>query len=77
MYGQTNSSGGHWWLIDGMLAVIVDVSGRQEIRKYIHANMGMGKSYTGYYYATNNMTFNPSFAHFSQNLVMYPNVRKN
>lgn len=77
MYGQTNSSGGHWWLIDGLLAVIVDVSGRQEIRKYIHANMGMGKSYSGYYYATNNMTFNPSFAHFSQNLVMYPNVRRN
>ncbi len=53
MYGQTSSNSGHWWLIDGLLAVIVDVSGRQEIRKYIHANMGMGKSYTGYYYATN------------------------
>lgn len=77
MYGQTSSNGGHWWLIDGLLAVMVDVSGKQEIRKYIHANMGMGKSYTGYYYATSNMTFNPSFAHFSQNLVMYPNVRRN
>lgn len=77
MYGQTSTNGGHWWLIDGLLAVIVDVSGRQEIRKYIHANMGMGKSYTGYYYATSNMTFNPSFAHFSKNLVMYPNVRRN
>lgn len=77
MYGQTNSNGGHWWLVDGLLAVIVDVSGRQEIRKYIHANMGMGKSYTGYYYAASNMTFNPSFAHFSKNLVMYPNVRRN
>lgn len=77
MYGQTSSNGGHWWLIDGLLAVIVDVSGRQEIRKYIHANMGMGKSYTGYYYTTSSMTFNPSFAHFSKNLVMYPNVRRN
>ncbi|GEM_PF-524094 len=70
MYGQTTSGGGHWWLVDGMITVMNGA----RIDKYIHANMGMGKSYSGYYYvnANQSLTFNPSFAHFQKNIKMYP-----
>lgn len=73
MYGQTSTNGGHWWLIDGMIAVMSD---NQVINKYVHANMGMGKSYTGFYYVSSGMTFDASFAHFTKNICMYPNIRR-
>lgn len=73
MYGQTNTGGGHWWLIDGMIAVMSD---NQVINKYVHANMGMGKSYTGFYYVSSGMTFDASFANFTKNISMYPNMRR-
>lgn len=76
MYGQTSSGGGHWWLVDGML-----VSRNMETTTsyyYMHANMGMGKSYSGYYLIDSNggLTFDASFAHFNTNLVTYLNMRK-
>lgn len=73
MYGQTSTNGGHWWLIDGMIAVMSD---NQVINKYVHANMGMGKSYAGFYYVSSGMTFDASFAHFTKNICMYPNIRR-
>lgn len=76
MYGQTSSGGGHWWLVDGML-----VTRNTETTTnyyYMHANMGMGKSYAGYYLIDSNggLTFDASFAHFNTNLVTYLNMRK-
>lgn len=73
MYGQTSTGGGHVWILDGILGV--DNGG---IKQYIHANMGYGKSYSGYYLLPSNisqLTFNTGFAHFMKNFQMYPNIR--
>lgn len=85
MYGQTSTGGGHWWLIDGMLVTQERIKTRRgttitQTSHYAHANMGMGKAYCGYYYVRPGRivyrpTFNPSFAHFEKNIVMYPNIR--
>ena len=77
MYGQDNNGGGHWWIVDGYRT---QVASRGTFfpgyNVYIHANMGMGKSYTGYYLVSSDgsLTFDTTFAHFNKNLKMYTNI---
>lgn len=54
MGGKTSSDEGHTWLVDGLLSV-VSQSGRggERASYYIHANMGYGKSYAGYFLIPN------------------------
>lgn len=78
IYGQTSSGSGHWWIVDGYRTqVTTRGSFFPGFNVYIHANMGMGKSYTGYYLVDSNgsLTFDASFAHFNTHLKMYPDVR--
>ncbi len=78
MYGQASSGGGHWWIVDGYRTqVATRGTFFPGFNVYMHANMGMGKSYTGYYLVDSNggLTFDTSFAHFNTNLKMYTNVR--
>ncbi len=78
MYGQTSSGGGHWWIVDGYRTqVATRGTFFPGFNVYMHANMGKGKSYTGYYLVDSNgsLTFDTSFAHFNTNLRMYTNVR--
>lgn len=74
MYGQTSSNQGHWWVVDGTYITLGNQSYLPGFNFYIHANMGQGKSYLGYYLVGTDasVTFNASFAHFSQNFQMYP-----
>lgn len=74
MYGQTSSLQGHWWVVDGLM--LVEVGSQPTYNSYIHANMGQGRTYTGYYLigSDGSLTFDASFAHFNTNLAMYPNV---
>lgn len=78
MYGQTSSGGGHWWVVDGYRTQIATRGTFfPGFNVYIHANMGKGKAYTGYYLVDSNgtLTFDTSFAHFNTNMKMYINVR--
>lgn len=78
MYGQTSSGGGHWWVVDGYRTqVATRGTFFPGFNVYMHANMGMGKTYTGYYLVDSNgtLTFDASFAHFNTNIKMYTNVR--
>lgn len=78
MYGQTSSGGGHWWIVDGYRTqVATRGTFFPGFNVYMHANMGQGKSYTGYYLvgSDGSLTFDASFAHFNTNLRMYANVR--
>jgi len=74
MYGQTSSLQGHWWVVDGVM--LIEVGSQPTYNSYVHANMGQGRSYTGYYLigSDGSLTFDASFAHFNTNLAMYPNV---
>jgi len=78
MYGQTNTGGGHHWIADGLISVISYEPSGIVTTQYLHANMGYGKSYTGYFLlpSNNTMSFNTGFAHFEKNIVMYPNMRR-
>lgn len=79
MYGKTSSGGGHWWVVDGYRAqTATRGTFFPGYNIYMHANMGMGKSYTGYYLVGTNgsLTFDSSFAHFNTDLVMYTNIRE-
>ena len=75
MYGQTNDTGGHWWVVDGYCSRIATRGDSffPGFDIYMHANMGMGKSYNGYYLVGSDgtLTFDASFAHFNKNLSMY------
>ena len=78
MYGKTSSGGGHWWLVDGYRTqVATRATFFPGFNVYMHANMGQGKSYTGYYLVgtDGSLTFDASFAHFNRDLVMYTNIR--
>lgn len=74
MYGQTSSGQGHWWIVDGTYVTTGYSSYIFGFNFYIHANMGQGKSYLGYYLvgADQSVTFDASFAHFTTNFQMYP-----
>lgn len=74
MYGQTSNNQGHTWIIDGYCTKIATRgSFFPGFNIYFHANMGMGKSYSGYYLvgSDGSLSFNASFAHFNKNLVTY------
>lgn len=78
MYGKTSSGGGHWWVVDGYRTqVTTRGTFFPGYNVYMHANMGMGKSYTGYYLvgSDGSLTFDASFAHFNSELSMYANIR--
>lgn len=74
MYGQTSSNQGHWWVVDGTYITTGTQSYLPGFNFYIHANMGQGKSYLGYYLVgtDKSVTFDTSFAHFTTNFQMYP-----
>lgn len=76
MYGQTSSGGGHWWVVDGMIVTRGYQSFIPNYNIYVHANMGLGSYYSGYYLigSDGSLTFDASFANFNSNLVMYPNI---
>lgn len=73
MYGQTSSNGGHWWVIDGVAITAGTQSYLPGYNLYLHANMGEGSYYLGYYLVGTNqsVTFDTGFAHFSQNFQTY------
>lgn len=74
MYGQTNNNQGHTWIIDGYCTKIATRgSFFPGFNIYFHANMGMGKSYSGYYLvgSDGSLSFDASFAHFTKNMVTY------
>jgi hypothetical protein len=78
MYGQTSTGAGHWWIVDGYRTQpTTRASFFPGFNVYMHANMGKGKSYSGYYLVDSNggLTFDTTFANFNTNLKMYPNVR--
>lgn len=74
MYGQTSSNQGHWWVVDGTYVTTGNSSYLPGFNFYIHANMGQGKSYNGYYLVgtDQSVTFDTSFAHFTKNFQVYP-----
>lgn len=76
-HGKTSNNGGHSWLIDGYMDLYVGTS-LSSFTTWVHANMGMGSYYDGYYLVNSNtgLTFDPGFAHFNKDIVMYNNVRK-
>lgn len=76
VYGQTDANQGHWWVIDGAYITTGNQSYIPGYNFYLHANMGQGKSYAGYYLVgvDQSVTFNASFAHFTKNFQVYPNV---
>lgn len=78
MYGKTSSNSGHFWVVDGYKTQEATRSFFPGYNVYMHANMGMGKSYNGYYLVgtDGSLTFNASFAHFNTDLVMYPNIKE-
>jgi hypothetical protein len=52
-YGKTSDNKGHSWLIDGYM--VVSPSGSiSNTNSYVHANMGMGRYYNGYYLVNSN-----------------------
>jgi hypothetical protein len=75
--GRTGSNQGHSWLIDGYMSLSPNGS-TSNYNDYVHANMGMGSYYNGYYLVNSNtgLTFNAGFAHFNTNIKMYTNVRR-
>lgn len=78
MYGQTSTGSGHWWIVDGYRTQpTTRASFFPGFNVYMHANMGKGKSYSGYYLVDSNggLTFDTTFANFDTNLKIYPNVR--
>lgn len=75
MTGRTNENASHMWIVDGYCSKI---STRGDaffpgFDIYMHANMGMGSSYNGYYLVGSDgtLTFDTTFAHFTKNLCMY------
>lgn len=74
-HGKTSSNGGHSWLVDGYM-VVSPTGSVSNSNSYVHANMGMGSYYNGYYLVNSNtgMTFDPGFAHFTKDIVMYTNI---
>lgn len=78
MYGQASTGTGHWWIVDGYRTQpTTRASFFPGFNVYMHANMGKGKSYSGYYLVDSNggLTFDTTFANYDTNLKMYPNVR--
>lgn len=76
-HGTTSSGSGHSWIIDGYINT-KSGSLYYETDVYLHANMCMGNSGTGYYLVNsdNTVTFNTGFAEFTKDISMYANVRK-
>ena len=77
MYGQDTNGGGHWWVVDGYRTQpATRGTFFPGYNVYMHANMGKGKSYTGYYLVGSDgtLTFDTTFAHFNKNLKMYGNI---
>ena len=77
MYGQDSNGGGHWWVVDGYRTQpATRGTFFPGYNVYMHANMGKGKSYTGYYLVGSDgtLTFNTTFAHFNKNFKMYGNI---
>lgn len=75
MTGLTNENANHIWIVDGYCS---RVSTRGDtffpgFDIYMHANMGMGNNYNGYYLVGSDgtLTFDTTFAHFTKNLRMY------
>lgn len=73
--GATNSNQSHWWVVDGYSTKVATRGDTffPGFYVYFHANMGQGKSYTGYYLAGSDgtLTFDASFAHFTKNFNLY------
>lgn len=76
-YGKTSTNEGHSWVIDGYMTVS-PTGTISNSNFYVHANMGMSNYYNGYYLINSNtgVTFDPGFAHFNKDIVMYTNIRK-
>jgi len=76
MYGQTSSGGGHWWVVDGTYVTTGSSSYTPGYNLYIHANMGQGSYYAGYYLvgSSGTLTFETGFATFSQNFQAYSHI---
>ncbi len=77
MYGQDKNGGGHWWVVDGYRTQpATRGTFFPGYNVYMHANMGKGKSYTGYYLVGGDgtLTFDTTFAHFNKNFKMYGNI---
>jgi hypothetical protein len=74
-HGKTNDNGGHSWLIDGYI-IVSQTGSVSNTNSYVHANMGMGSYYNGYYLVNSNtgMSFDPGFAHFTKDIIMYTNI---
>ncbi|MCR2007288.1 C10 family peptidase [Bacteroides acidifaciens] len=75
-HGTSTSGGGHSWILDGY-TLVKSGSLYYETDSYLHANMCMGSSGTGYYLinSDNSITFNTGFAEFATNISMYANIR--
>jgi hypothetical protein len=73
--GKTSNNEGHSWLIDGYM-VVSPTGAVSNTNSYVHANMGMGNYYNGYYLVNSNtgMTFDSGFANFTKDIVMYTNI---
>lgn len=75
---SANSSGGHSWLLDGYQ---IRKKNTREILKtnhiYVHANMGWGGNYSGYYIVGDDqsLTFDTGNGLYDINLKIYCNVR--
>lgn len=74
--GVATTGGGHSWILDGY-TLVKSGSLYYETDAYLHANMCMGSSGTGYYLANsdNSISFNTGFAEFATNISMYANIR--
>ena len=75
-HGSTSSGSGHSWIIDGYINT-KSGSLYYETDVYLHANMCMGNSGTGYYLVNsdNTITFNTGFAELVKDMFMYANIR--
>lgn len=76
--GVATTGGGHSWILDGY-TLVKSGSLYYETDAYLHANMCMGSSGTGYYLVNsdNSISFNTGFAEFATNISMYANIRYN
>ena len=76
-HGQTSSNQGHSWLIDGYMS-ISPTGSLSNYNDYVHANMGMGHYYNGYYLvnSTTGLTFDTGFANFTTNIKMFTKIKK-
>ena len=76
--GVATTGGGHSWILDGY-TLVKSGSLYYETDSYLHANMCMGSSGTGYYLVNsdNSISFNTGFAEFASNISMYANINHN